>query len=181
MKNSTLKLFLLLISSLTLSASACDKERAELVESELDKSVVSISYSYCDSLAYYCLGLAELAILYPTEIVEPYRSDYEIHPELLSYIIDTLPSEVQDRHNLPKICPDLTRRQIRCALGEPNSHGGTLRLYDTGEIVTSDDYSFSRGLIYGIEPSPFWKEPFYMVSVYYRDNGQLAFIVHSGL
>ncbi len=187
--NSPFALLACFAVALTLLASTCHKEqfRKDVLDHNtqpvrITNQVLEDSLT-CYGLAVICPKLFRLAREYPPRPNYPHNpKTYLVHPELVSYFLDSLADYGQYRHDLPVVCPGITRQQIECAIGLPPKTEAFKQI-DTRNNVRFDVfmYDFARDPQYGLEQSTYWREPIYMAHVWYYEDSTLAYINHNGL
>ncbi|MFK8056599.1 MAG: hypothetical protein AB8F78_10805 [Saprospiraceae bacterium] len=162
--------------SILLSAMSCDKNESSRTDVVIGLAVYTDS-SFCHGLAQTCPKLAAFVEAYPPRLE---GATYFVHAELLSYLLDSIADPMIYGQGLPGPCPGVTREQIRCAMGEPFSSGGRIESNEN-EFLIGDSYSYSRDPKYGLDPTLFWREPYYTASLFYNGGDTLVLVEHNGI
>ena len=162
---------------------ALDKGTVSVPEEASDSSLTVLDTSFCGGLYEICPKLWRLAQLYPPRRdTNPIIKSYKVHPELVSYFLDSLRDQAEWIYDLPVPCPGITRDHIICAMGPPRKpRSSELYCEWKHEVLQYESYDFVRDLNYGSEPTIYWQEPMYIGGVFYRPNDTLAFIGHNGI
>ncbi len=132
-------IFFLLTVLLAMLTGGAGCEKSQLVDAP---SLYRLDTFPCPEIAERCPRLAAVAAAAPIRYDSLYTRHALMKMALYQILHDSIRTALDYATSKPGLCPDLTRADLRCILGEPDP-GGYEMLFTDGTLVVIDNYSMT--------------------------------------